>query len=228
MPRSGTTGRRAAVTVGARRSPRSAPTRVAPSRASRPRRTAATRVRRVSHLAIGAVMKASGCMNMHACVVPAMRGHAAGSLRARGRRFHPAVTPTPGWSASQAWSGGSAGPEPLDASGAGAILFSQQIGHSTCGRPCRPCSCSHAKYAAPATSTTSRPPPKGSPGTLGIRRSMAVHLPSIRRRDRAIALQPGPLQCDTTLMAVLPRGRGRAVVRRNRYSRPAAPCRVGG
>lgn len=87
-------------------------------------------------------------------------------------------------------------------------MFSQQIGHSTCGRPCRPCSCSHAKYAAPATSTTSRPPPKGSPGTLGIRRSMAVHLPSIRRCDRAIALQPAPLQCDTTLMAVLPRAEG--------------------
>jgi hypothetical protein len=40
VPWSCTTGRRAAVTVGARRSPRSAPTRVAPSRASRPRRTA--------------------------------------------------------------------------------------------------------------------------------------------------------------------------------------------
>jgi hypothetical protein len=39
MPGSGTTGRRAAVTVGARRLPRSAPTRVASSRASRPRRT---------------------------------------------------------------------------------------------------------------------------------------------------------------------------------------------
>jgi hypothetical protein len=40
LPWSGTTGRRAAVTAGARRSPRSAPTPVAPSRSSRPRRTA--------------------------------------------------------------------------------------------------------------------------------------------------------------------------------------------
>jgi len=40
LPRTGATGRRAAMTAGARRSPRSAPAPVAPSRASRPRRTA--------------------------------------------------------------------------------------------------------------------------------------------------------------------------------------------
>src|SRR5580704_8156943 len=78
--------------------------------------------------------------------------------------------------ASQACSGGSAGLEPPDASGAGEILFSQHSGHSTCGRPCRPCSCSHAKYAAPATSTKLRPPPKGRPGALGMGGGIAVHL----------------------------------------------------
>ena len=84
--------------------------------------------------------------------------------------------PTPSWRASQACSGGSAGLEPPDALGAGAILFSQHSGHSTCGRPCRPFSCSDAKYAAPATSTKVRPPPKGRPGALGMGRGIAVHL----------------------------------------------------
>src|SRR4029077_20233470 len=82
----------------------------------------------------------------------------------------------PSWYASQACSGGSAGFEPPDASEAGVILFSQHSGHSTCGRVCRPCSCSHAKYAAPATSTKLRPPPKGRPGALGTRGGIAVHL----------------------------------------------------
>jgi hypothetical protein len=55
-------------------------------------------------------------------------------------------------------------------------LFSQHSGHSACGRPCRPCSCSHAKYAAPATSSKLRPPPKGRPGALGMRPCIAGHL----------------------------------------------------
>jgi hypothetical protein len=88
---------------------------------------------------------------------------------------------------SQACSGGSVGLEPPDASGAGAILFSQHSGHSTCGRPCRPCSCSHAKYAAPATSSKLRPPPKGGPGALGTRRCIAVHL-SIDKAARSGAI----------------------------------------
>ena len=82
----------------------------------------------------------------------------------------------PSWHAGQVCSGGAAGLEPPDASGAGAILSSQHSGHSTCGRPCRPCPCSHTKYAAPATSSKLRPPPKGSPGALGMRRCIAVHL----------------------------------------------------
>ena len=105
------------------------------------------------------------------------------------------------WRASQACSGGSAGLEPPDALGAGAILFSQHSGHSTCGRSCRPFSCSDAKYAAPASSTKLRPPPKGRPGALGIGRGIAVHL-SI---DKGGAIGPiagsrpqaGPFQCDT-------------------------------
>jgi hypothetical protein len=97
------------------------------------------------------------------------------------------IRPNPWSRAGQACSGGSAGLAPPDppAAGAGAILFSQQIGHSRSGRPCRPCSCSHATCATPATSTTSRPAPKGNPGTLGIRRSIAAHLPSTRRCDQA-------------------------------------------
>ena len=81
------------------------------------------------------------------------------------------------------------------------ILFSQHSGHSTCGRPCRPFSCSDAKYAAPATSTKLRPPPKGRPGTLGMGRGIAVHL-SIDKGgaigpDRREPAQAGPSQCDT-------------------------------
>jgi hypothetical protein len=45
-----------------------------------------------------------------------------------------------------------------------------------CGRPCRPCSCSHKKYATPATSTRFSPPPKGRPGALGMRGGITVHL----------------------------------------------------
>ena len=104
----------------------------------------------------------------------------------------------PGWPASQACSGGSAGLEPPDALGAGVILFSQHSGHSTCGRPCRPFSCSDAKYAAPATSTKLRPPPKGRPGALGRGRGIAVHL-SIGTGDAVGAdrREPAPSQCDT-------------------------------
>ena len=121
--------------------------------------------------------------------------------------------PDPSWRAGQACSGGSAGLEPPDASGA--ILFSQQLRHSTCGRWCRPCSCSHATCAAPPTSSRSRPPPKRSPGTLGsrrstalgIRRSTAVHLPIDKAaRSRPIAQQAAKssvtpqagLKCRTT------------------------------
>lgn len=94
---------------------------------------------------------------------------------------------TPNWLASQACSDGPAGLEPSDAPGAGAILFSQHSGHSTCGRPCRPCSCSHAKYAPPAMSSKLRPPPKGGPGALGMRRGIAVHL-SIEKAARPGAI----------------------------------------
>ena len=52
------------------------------------------------------------------------------------------------------------------------------------GRRCRPCPCSHTKYAAPATRTKLSPPPKGRPGALDMRGGIAVHHPSIRRRDR--------------------------------------------
>ena len=70
-------------------------------------------------------------------------------------------------------------------------MFSQQIRHSMCGRWCLPCSCSDATYAAPATASRSRPAPNGSPGTLGIRRSIAVHLPIDKAaRSGSIALQP--------------------------------------
>jgi hypothetical protein len=97
------------------------------------------------------------------------------------------------WCAGQACSGGSAGLEPPDALGAGAILFSQHSGHSTCGRPCRPFSCSDAKYATPATSTKLRPPPKGRPGALGTGRGIAVHLSIDKgRRDRADRREPIP------------------------------------
>jgi len=77
----------------------------------------------------------------------------------------------------QASSCGSDELEPPDASGAGATLFSKQIGHSRFGRPCRPRSCSDAKYTPAATSTRFTPPPKGNLGTLGIRRIITVHLP---------------------------------------------------
>ena len=55
-------------------------------------------------------------------------------------------------------------------------MFSQHSGHSRFGCPCRPCSCSHAKYAAPATSSKLRPLPKGRPRLLGMGRCIAVHL----------------------------------------------------
>jgi hypothetical protein len=42
-------------------------------------------------------------------------------------------------------SGGSAVPAPLAVSADGEIRLSQQIGHATCGRVCRPFSCSAAK-----------------------------------------------------------------------------------
>jgi ribosome-associated protein len=91
---------------------------------------------------------------------------------------------TPSWQASQAWPGGSAGLGPPGGSGAGSIFSSQHSGQSMWGRPCRPCPCSHTKYAAPATSTTLSPPPKGRPGALGMREGIAVHHPSVRLRDR--------------------------------------------
>ena len=104
---------------------------------------------------------------------------------------------TPSWHAGQTCSGGAAGPGPPDAPGAGAILSSQHSGHSTCGRPCRPCPCSHTKYAAPATSSKLRPPPKGSPGALGMRRCIAVHL-SLGKAARPGAIAgAGPFQCGT-------------------------------
>jgi hypothetical protein len=103
--------------------------------------------------------------------------------------------------ASQACSGGSAGLEPPDASGAGAILFSQHSGHSTFASPCRPCSCSHAKYAAPATSSKLRPPPKGRPGALSMRRCIAVHL-SIDK-----AARPGAIAGSRSPSSVTPSGR---------------------
>jgi hypothetical protein len=109
--------------------------------------------------------------------------------------------------AGQACSGGSAGPEPPDASGA--ILFSQQLRHSTCGRWCRPCSCSHATCAAPPTSSRSRPPPKRSPGTLGIRRSTALGI----RRSTAIhlpidkAARSWPIAPQAAKSSVTPPGR---------------------
>jgi hypothetical protein len=78
-------------------------------------------------------------------------------------------------------------------------LLSQQTGHSTCACPCRPCSCSHAKYAAPATSNKPGPPPKGSLGTLRIRRSIAGHLPIGKAARSGVALVVGPFQCGTTM-----------------------------
>ena len=72
-------------------------------------------------------------------------------------------------------------------------MFSQHSGHSACGRPCRPCSCSHTKYAAPATSTKLRPPPKGRPGALGMRGGIAVHLSiDTVARSGVIAGSPAP------------------------------------
>ena len=80
------------------------------------------------------------------------------------------------------------------------ILFSQHSGHSTLAVRAGLLSCSDAKYAAPATSTKLRPPPKERPGTLGIGRGIAVHL-SI---DMGGAIGPikeparaGPSECDT-------------------------------
>ena len=104
---------------------------------------------------------------------------------------------TPSWYAGQACSGGSAGRGPPDASGAGAILSSQHSGHSTCGRPCRPCPCSHTKYAAPATRSKLRPPPKGSPGALGMRRCIAVHLSLDKAARPGTIAGAAPFQCDT-------------------------------
>ena len=104
---------------------------------------------------------------------------------------------TPSWHAGQACSGGAAGLGPPDASGAGAILSSQHSGHSTCGRPCRPCPCSHTKYAAPATSSRLRPPPKGSPGALGMRRCIAVHLSLDKAARPGTIAGAAPFQCDT-------------------------------
>jgi len=82
----------------------------------------------------------------------------------------------PRWQAGQACCGGSGWLGPPDARGSGATLFSQHSGHSRCGRPCRPCPCSHTKYAAPAASTRLSLPPKGRPGALGMRGGIAVHL----------------------------------------------------
>ena len=104
---------------------------------------------------------------------------------------------TPRWHAGQACSGGAAGLGPPDAPGAGAISSSQHSGHSTCGRPCRPCPCSHTKYAAPATSSKFRPPPKGSPGALGMRRCIAVHLSLDKAARPGTIAGTGPFQCDT-------------------------------
>jgi hypothetical protein len=104
---------------------------------------------------------------------------------------------TPSWHAGQACSGGPAGSEPPDASGAGAILSSQHSGHSACGRPCRPCPCSHTKYATPATSSKLRPPPKGSPGALGMRRCIAVHLSLDKAARPGTIAGADPFQCDT-------------------------------
>ena len=112
---------------------------------------------------------------------------------------HPLRSALTRWRAGQACSGGSAGPELPDAGGAGAILFSQQTGHSTCACPCRPCSCSHVKYAAPATSNKPGPPPKGSPRILGIRRSMEGHLPIGKAVRSGGALAAGPFQCGTAV-----------------------------
>jgi hypothetical protein len=112
------------------------------------------------------------------------------------RRLRPALT---GWHAGQGCSGCSAGPEVPDAWGAEAVLFSQQTGHSMCACACRPCSCSHTKYAAPATSNKPGPPPKGRPGTLGIRRSIAGHLPIGKAARWGVALAAGPFQCGTTM-----------------------------
>jgi len=104
---------------------------------------------------------------------------------------------TPSWHAGQACPGGAAGLGPPDAPGAGAILSSQHSGHSTCGRPCRPCPCSHTKYAAPATSSRLRPPPKGSPGALGMRRGIAVHLSLDKAARPGTIAAAGPFQGDT-------------------------------
>jgi hypothetical protein len=104
---------------------------------------------------------------------------------------------TPSWHAGQVCSGGAAGLGPPDASGAGAILSSQHSGHSTCGRPCRPCPCSHTKYAAPATSSKLRPPPKGSPGALGMRRCIAVHLSLDKAARPGTIAGADPFQCGT-------------------------------
>ena len=71
-------------------------------------------------------------------------------------------------------------------------MFSQHSRHNGCGRPCRPCSCSHTKYAPPATSSKLRPPPKGSPGALGMRGGIAVHLSIDKGRDRGDRGEPGP------------------------------------
>jgi hypothetical protein len=96
-------------------------------------------------------------------------------------------------------------------------LFSQHSGHSTCGRPCRPCSCSHAKYAPPATSTKLRPPPKGRPGALGMRGGIAVHLSidtAARSGDRR---EPAP-------SCVTPAGRIDCKARRRCPCRPMWPA----
>jgi hypothetical protein len=126
---------------------------------------------------------------------------ASGPVR---RHARPMVSPrlrsAPGsWCAGQACSGGSASREALDACGAGAILFSQQIGHSKCGCPCRPCSCSHARYTPPPTSSKFSPPPKGSPGSLGIRRSIAVYLPFEKAARSDDGMAACPFQCGTTM-----------------------------
>lgn len=100
--------------------------------------------------------------------------------------------PRRAWHAGQACPGGPAALEPPGAPGAGAILSSQHSGHSGCGRPCRPCPCSQTTYAAPAASSKFRPPPKGRPGALGMRRCIGSPVLGKAARPGGDRNEPAP------------------------------------
>src|SRR5215831_2302871 len=121
------------------------------------------------------------------------------------------------WQAGQACCGGSGWLGPPDAPGSGATLFSQHSGHSRCGRPCRPCPCSHTKYATPAATTRLSPPPKGRPGALGMRGGIAVHL------SIGTAARPGVI-ARAVPFSVAPSGRIDRTARRRSPRRPVRPA----